>query len=154
MVYSAANVATPSAAADMVASAENPRNLRVRCPMIVSFNLFPKRRVIGMSLVLAGFRGRRGFRGCLFLRPGSAEDEPDGLVALVARVLEHLVTLVAGPRHGKLPGLRVRARVVDGHVVADRVGIDAREALDQVQGLALGHTAEAPGSSVRREPPS
>src|SRR5580692_2930302 len=38
IVYSAANVATPSAAADMLASAASWITVRVRCRMIVSFN--------------------------------------------------------------------------------------------------------------------
>src|ERR1700680_1309209 len=94
----------------------------------------------------------RALSACPLLRPGPAKAERDGLVALVARVLEHLIALVAGQRHGKPPGRCEHVRVVDGHVVADRVGADAREVFNEVQGLAVGYATEASGSGVSRDP--
>src|SRR5439155_1775559 len=73
------------------------------------------------------------------------------VVPLVARVLEHLVLGIAVHRERDLPRLRIHARIVDRHLVLDRVGARRREALDDVELLALRDAADAAGCGARRD---
>src|SRR5713101_5135575 len=70
------------------------------------------------------------------LHGGRSENPFDAArVALVARVLVH--QLAALPqRKLRRPRTRPRRRIVGGEAVVDRVGVDAREALDEVQMFA------------------
>ena len=63
----------------------------------------------------------------------------------MARVLEHLVLRIAAERQRHLPAFRVHLRIIDGDLVRNRLRVDRREALDDMQRLALGDSADAAG---------
>src|SRR6185503_8777722 len=70
-------------------------------------------------------------------RAAGAERIGHGAVALVTGVLEELVVRFPVQRHCHLPRRGEDLRILDGHLVIDRVLVDACEALDRVQLLAL-----------------
>src|SRR5207244_3745176 len=63
----------------------------------------------------------------------TAQDAFHPVVALVARVLEHLVVVVFLPRQQERPRSRPHRRIVDRRFVVDGLRADAREALDEMQ---------------------
>src|SRR5262252_1515954 len=71
------------------------------------------------------------------LRAASPENVLDGVVPLVARVLVDRVAVVPLERDRDLPGLRVHRGIVDRDLVLNRIGGGSREALDNVERLAL-----------------
>src|SRR6188472_124240 len=73
----------------------------------------------------------------LLVGAGAAEDVSHRVVSLVTGVFENLSLLVVAlQRDANRPRLRERRRIVDGDGVVDRIGVDAREALDETQRLA------------------
>ena len=88
------------------------------------------------------------FRCVSFSKPGAAEDVAQRVVGFVARVLEHQVVgrrprLLAGP--GPYP----RLRILDRELIPERLRVDAREALDDVQVLARASEAGLVGEVGR-----
>jgi hypothetical protein len=67
--------------------------------------------------------------------PRAAENIGQRVVPFLARVLEDPLVVLPHRQHGR-PRLRERRGIVDGVLVVQRVGVDARKALDQVQLLA------------------
>ena len=65
------------------------------------------------------------------------------VIAFVARVFEDPIRLVLVQRKRHGPGTGVHVRIVDGGFVLNRVRVHAREALDDVSGLALRQCLEA-----------
>src|SRR5262249_2877498 len=75
----------------------------------------------------------------LFRVAGAAasQDVLDGFVPFVARILEHLVRVVAHERNRDGPWLRVVGRIINRHAVVDVAIVHAREAFDGVELFAL-----------------
>src|SRR4029078_1748990 len=71
-------------------------------------------------------------RARLLLITSAAKNVGQRVIALVARVLVYPLGALGHRQHGG-PGPGERRRIVHGELVAQRVRVDAREALDQVQ---------------------
>src|SRR6266850_5500416 len=73
-------------------------------------------------------------RACPVLRPRTSQGVLDGVIALMACVFEHPIGVVPPEieRHRPRPGKD--GRVADRRFVADYVGADPREALDEMGG--------------------
>src|SRR5262245_7561561 len=76
-------------------------------------------------------------------RATATERVRNGAVAFVTGVLEELVIRFPVQRHRHFPGRGEDLRILDRHLVIDRVLVDAREAFDRVQLLALRDRANA-----------
>src|SRR6266545_2222279 len=111
-------------------------------PTHVTIVMSPRRRLLNSSatdrLLLS-----RGVRRGSFFGARAAEDPGDGVVPLVARVLVHPIFGIARQRNHDLPRARVDRRIADGDLVVDRARVDAREAFDEAQGVAVRHAAHA-----------
>src|SRR5206468_5898362 len=93
--------------------------------------------IVGSPLLVR----RRG--GSLLLRASAAQLGCHRDVPFVARVLEELIVRVSIERQRDLPRLRIDLRVVDRHLVAESVCVHRREALDNVERVALRDAAHA-----------
>src|SRR5437870_5739350 len=97
----------------------------------------PRRRLFRVIGTLRSLLPRRF--GVVLLGARPAQDAADGVVALMARVLEHLIPIVARERDRDLPWARVDLWILDDDFVRNRAGVDAREALDEAQRVAVRH---------------
>src|SRR5262245_17063331 len=72
-----------------------------------------------------------------FLGARAAQDVFEAQVPLVARILEDLLAVVARQRHHERPRPHPGVGIVEGHFPAQRLRADRREALHQVELLAV-----------------
>jgi len=90
---------------------------------------------VGSPYSAAAARGPSSCRffSCLFVAgAGSGEDVTQGQVALLTRIFEDSVgSVVCSPWDRDGPGSCIEVRILDGDLVADRVGVDAPEAFNQ-----------------------
>src|SRR5262249_28241569 len=93
----------------------------------------PATRRATASALLGRARALRCFlSGVLLLDARTVERAGHRLVPLVAGVLVDLIFGALHEQH-RSPGFRPRQRIVDGHFVLQRLGVHAREPLDQMQ---------------------
>src|SRR6188472_2534306 len=71
----------------------------------------------------------------------AADHELDGVVRLLARILEELDAAIEAQIETALPLRRIRARIVDRDLEADRLGVLTREPLDRMQLVRVRHAA-------------
>src|SRR6185503_4667186 len=121
---------------------ESLRSNRLLAGVDVEDALPFRRHAVANLLVLDGAGGYRqtlglGLGDLAFVGALARQRMRDGAVALVARILEHLVAGARGDHEPDRPRRRVCTGIVDARNVLDHRGVDTREALRELQLLAV-----------------
>src|SRR5579883_1963926 len=90
--------------------------------------------------------------GAAVLRAAAAEDVVDRLIAFVASVFKDAVIRIASQRNRYSPRFEILLRIVNRHLVKNRIPIHAPKPLDYVQRWALRNPLDAASGGAGRDP--